>query len=143
MFFQVHLATTEEKLQEVLANNDFDFLYSCGFSRAVSLLNLKDKESLLKTVWLHYIFFHPHTELEQLKRGFVNTLDMERLMSVYPEDLHSLLVPSASYEITSSKLSESFVIDYSDNSCNDRTKEGAIVYYWLEYFEASESIVTV
>ena len=97
---------------------------------------------MLKTVWLYYVFCHPHTEPEQLKRGFANTLDLERLMSVYPKDLHSLLVPSASYEVTSSKLSESFVIDYSDNGCNARTIKEAIVYYWLEYLEASEGMVT-
>ena len=39
------------------------------------------------------------------------------------------------FVVTPEYLCDSFVIEYSDNGSNKRTKEEAIIMYWYEYIE--------
>ena len=46
----------------------FNFLFYCGYSKPVTNTKHEGKEDVC--VWLHFIFFYPHAELEQLQKGF-------------------------------------------------------------------------
>lgn len=52
-------------------------LRTSGYLKPVYLLHLSDKDELIKAVWLRYMFFLPHAELEQLKKGLRGTLQLE------------------------------------------------------------------
>jgi len=51
--------------------DQLDFHFDCGYLKPVYLLHLSNKDELIKAAWLHYVFFLPHAELEQLKRVYV------------------------------------------------------------------------
>ena len=51
---------------------------------------------------------------------------------MHPDCVWSLLTSSNSFNVTSSYLLDAFVILYSDEGSNKRTKEEAIVFYWYE-----------
>ena len=72
-------------------------------------------------------------ELEQLRKGFRETLQLELLICKYSDDVWWLLASSSSFDCTVEHLTDAFAVTYSDNGSNDRTKEEAIVYFWYEY----------
>ncbi len=126
-------ATTEDELQQVFRTNDFDFLFTSGYAKPTCQVTLKDKDQLVKDVWLHNVLFHPRSELEQLKKGIVDTLEMNCLITMYRDSIWGLLASSSSFDVTPDYLIDGFIIVYSDNGSNDRTKEESIVYSWSEY----------
>ena len=135
---QVSSASTEDGLQQVLESNNFDFLFTSGYSKPTCRVRLQDKDKLVKAVWLHNVLFHPRSELEQLKRGIRDTLEMDLLIAMHHDSIWSLLASSTTFDVTSDYLSDVFVVMYSDNRSNDRTKEEAIVYSWFEYISECE-----
>ena len=52
---QVESTSTSEELSSVLNGND-EILFRNGYSKPTASVSLSDKEEILKTVWLHYVF---------------------------------------------------------------------------------------
>ena len=121
---------TPDEFQSLVCSDSFDFRFHCGYSKVA---NFKDKDEMIKAIWLHYVHFNPHAELQQLRKGFLETLQMELLTCIHPNSVRSLLVASECFDVTPEYLLERLVIDYSDNGSNNRTKEEAIVCWWSEY----------
>ena len=96
-------------------------------------MDISEKEIISRTIWFHYVFFHPHCELEQLCKGFRETLQVELLDCLHSEKIHGLLATSTSYEITPEFFLEEFAIHYSDAGCNNHTKEEAVILHWSEF----------
>ncbi len=131
--FQVASVTTTDQLRSLLATDDFNFLFYYGYSKSTVNAMLEDKEDIIRSVWLHFVFFHPHAELEQLRKGFRESLQVELLICQYSDEAWRLLASSSSFDITVDHIADSFAVAYSDNGSNDRTKEEAIVFFWYEY----------
>lgn len=109
------------------------------------MATIDDKEGIVRTVWLHFVLFQPHAELAQLRKGLYNTLQFDILAITYPNEVKAILAASALFDVTAKFIKDSFVVNYSPNGSNNRTKEEAIVYFWSEYIsECGEgSIVSV
>lgn len=109
------------------------------------MATINDKENIVRTVWLHFVLFQPHAELAQLRKGLCNTLQFELLIIQYPQEMRAVLAASDIFDVTAKILRDSFVVEFSPNGSNKRTKEEAIVYYWFEYISdcAEDSTVTV
>lgn len=72
-FHKVQSATSTEEFRSVV---DKELgLFECGYTKATGRLTLADKEQLIKALWLHHVFFLAHVELEQLQKGFRETLE--------------------------------------------------------------------
>jgi len=127
------------ELRSLLATDDF--LFHSGYSKPTANVTIDDKEDIIRSVWLHFVFFYPHAELEQLRKGFRETLQMELLICKYPDDVWWLLASSSAFNCTVEHLTDAFAITYSDNGSNDRTKEEAIVYYWYEYISECSGVL--
>ena len=78
-------------------------------------------------IWLHYVLFQPHAALEQFKRGLLETLQFNHLVKSYPKEVWGILAASTIFNVTPQYLCEAFVVQYSANGSNNRTKEEAIV----------------
>ena len=63
-------------------------------------MSLDDKSSFINAIWLHYTFFQPHAELQQLQKGFRDTLQMELLICLHSDDVRSHLLPSWMFDVT-------------------------------------------
>ncbi len=105
----------------------------CGYTKPTSQVKMADVKQLLAAVWLHFIKYHPHAELDQLKKGLSETLDFKMLIVMHPNCVWKLLASSSSYDVTPSCILDSFVIQYSLQGSNIRTKEEAIIAFWYEY----------
>ena len=79
------------------------------------------------------MFFVNHAELEQLRKGLRETLQLELLVCLHPREVWSFLVASSDYEVSSEYLLDSFAILYSEQGCNKRTAEEAVILYWNDY----------
>ena len=110
-----------------------DIRFECGYPKPTCQLELSDSEKLIKALWLHYTFFLPHAELEQLHRGLRDTLQLDALICNYPCEIRSLLVASPNFNVTPDYLLDAFSIEYSEQGNNKRTAEEAIILYWTEY----------
>ena len=94
----------------------------------------------IHSVWLHHVICLPHSELEQLRVGFNETLQVQTLVDIlYGNEIRYLLVYSNIFYVTAEFVQDSFAIDYSDNGTNSRTKEEAIILFWLEYISNCKS----
>lgn len=82
---------------------------------------------------MHYVLFHPHAELAQLRKGLYHTLQFEILTIQYSKEIRGVLAASDLFDVSPNYLCDAFEVDYSPNGSNKRTKEEAIVYFWSEY----------
>lgn len=138
-------ATTTEQLQDILHEDRLDFRYQCGYNKPINRITIDDKHTMVRSIWLHFVLFQPHAELEQLREGLGSTLQVEHLMRNYSKEMWGLLASSNAFNVTPQFLCDSFVIHYSDNGSNNRTHEEAVVYMWFEYITDScdESAVKI
>ena len=132
--------TTTEQLRTLLNVDNFDFRFSCGYTKPTTLITLDDKEDLVRSIWLHFVLFQPHAELEQLRKGLYQTLRFELLVCSHPNEVWGVLAASTVFDVTPKYLCDSFAVQYSDNGSNNRTKEEAIVFYWYEYVSECDNV---
>ena len=97
---------------------------------------------LTNAVWLHYTYFQPHAELQQLRKGFRDTLQMELLICIYPDDVRCLLFASTLFDVTTTFLNHSFITQYSDSGSNARTLKEAVILNWAEYITDCSGMIT-
>lgn len=126
-------ADTTEKLHSLLNGDGFNFRFHCGYNKPTVRISLKDKEDMIRSIWIHHVLFHPHTELDQLRKGINQTLNFELLAVIHPQEAWVLFAASTVFIATPQHLCDSFVVNYFDNGSNRRTKEEAIIMFWYEY----------
>ena len=126
-----HITSTAEFREYV--TKELDFRFDCGFLKPAHLLDLSDRDKLIRAIWLHYVFFLPHAELEQLKNGLQETLHLGTFICDYPKEMQCFLVTSTHFDVSSDYLLDSMIIRYSDHGSNKRTAEEAIILNWTEY----------
>ena len=126
-------ATATSDLQKLLETEEFAFRFDCGYSKATFQIDISNRDELIKSIWLHYVFFLPHAELDQLRKGLRETLQLEILVILHPNEMRSFLVASTDYDINPNYLLDSFVIRYSRQGDNKRTAEEAVIVYWNDY----------
>ena len=88
---------------------------------------------MVRCIWLYHIMFQCHAALDQFRKGLHETLQFGHLMSTYAEEAWGLLAASTAFNVTTDYLCDAFVIQYSDNGSNNRTKEEAIIFMWYDY----------
>lgn len=123
-------ASTVEELQTLLNEDDFNFRFHCGYTKPTTIVSLADREELVRSVWLHFVLFQPHAELQQLQKGMYRTLQFELLACMHPKEVWGLLAASTAFDVTPQYICDEVVVHYSDNGSNKRTMEEAIVFYW-------------
>ena len=116
--------SSDAELKQLLDEEQFDFRLT---NKPMRNINIDDKSTLLNAIWLHYTFFQPHAELQQLRKGFRDTLQMELLICLHPDEVRSLLCACTVFDVTAAFLLDSFVTHYSDDGSNRRTLEEAVM----------------
>ena len=106
-------------------------------------MELSDKDEFVRSIWLHHVLFGPYAELDQLRKGFQETLQVGLLVCLHSEEVRALLASSTLFNVTLEYLQDSFAIQYSDNGSNNRTKEEAIILQWFEYISRCKGINSV
>ena len=96
-------------------------------------MSIADKSELIHSIWLHHIFFLPHAELEQLRKGFRETLQVEMLVCLHGILIHGALAWTHDFDPTPKDLCDEIVVVFSPENSNKRTLEEAIILYWSLY----------
>ena len=91
-----------------IVDDELDFRFDCDYSKPPAQLQMSDRKKLVRAIWLHFVFFFPHAELTQLQKGLRKTLQLEGLISSYPKEVYSLLVPSNEFDVTPDFLIDEF-----------------------------------
>lgn len=97
------------------------------------MISLDEKDELIRSIWLHFVLFHPHAELEQLRKGIYQTLQFELLICTHPSEMWGVLATSTVFNVSAQQLCDSVAIHYSENGSNNRTKEEAVMFFFIEY----------
>ena len=116
-------------------NDELSVRFECGYSKPAHRIDLSHKKEIIKALWLHYVFFTCHAEIEQLRKGFRDTLQMESLVCIHPREILSFLIATKKFDVTSAFLIDSILVNYSLPGSNLRTSEEAIILSWNEYLE--------
>ena len=136
---QIDGATTTVELQSLVKLERFDFRFNCGYTKPATNIVIDDKDPFIKAIWLHYAYFLPHAELQQLQKGFRETLQMELLVCLHPDEIRALLVASSLYDVKASFFHDHFIVQYSEQGSNGRTAEEAVMLNWAEYINECAS----
>ena len=119
-----------EELQSLLGSVEFSFRFQCGYSKSTPRVTLDDKGELVRCVWLHYVHFQVHTDLNH---NFS-----------YPNGMWVMLAASDNFKVTPEFLCDSFSVQYSHNRSNNHIKEETIIFHWNEYiFNCPQTTGTV
>lgn len=97
----------------------------------------------MNAIWLHHEFFFPHAELQHLRKGFRETLQVEILTCLLAEHFHGLLTPTQAFDPTTKHLIDELIVSYSHEGSSNRTKEEAIMLNWSEYVGECETEGTI
>ena len=139
-------ANTTEQVQTILNRDDFSFRLHCGHAKPTTQVTLDDKDELIHWVWLHFVLLHAHVELKQLRKGLYQTLQFELLVYTHPNILsHQYHIPivwggggalaaSTTFNVTPEYLCDAFQVQYSENGTNNRAKEEAIIFFWVNTY---------
>ena len=120
-------------MQTLFKTHDFDFRFQCGYVKPTGSIDVSNRTEFINSIWLHHVFFSPHAELQQIRKGFQETLQMEALLCVHSEEIRSILVPSSSFEVSADLFLDQVIVVYSDQGSNKRTEEEAVVLHWSDY----------
>ena len=126
-------AKTTEELRALLSTEAYDFRFDCGYNKSTASMSLTDGKEMVHCIWLHHVLFQCHAALDQFRKGLCETLELGHLLITYPEEVWGLLATSTAFDVTADYLCDAFAIQYSDNGCNNRTKEEAIIFMWYDY----------
>ncbi len=113
------------ELKSLLSTSEFDFRFTCGYTKSPHQIQLSDREDFVHSIWLHYVLFNSYAELDQLRKGLFETLTIELVALSHGNAFRTLLVYSTLFDLTADYLDEVFVILYSDNGSNKQTLEEA------------------
>lgn len=129
--FQIEGTTTEEFKAEI-KDEKYDFRFNCGHIKPTTAMSIDDKAEFIRSIWLHHIFFMPHAELEQMRKGFRETLQIELLVCLHGELIHSVLASTKAFDPTPKHLIDEVVVTYSPERPNKRTQEEAVMLFWSD-----------
>ena len=101
-FIQIENATSDTELKTVIEASS-DILIDNSITTAPSLVEFKDKVSIVKALSLQLIIIKSKGELDQLKNG-LRTLGVADAMERSPVLLHSVFTTIGHVELTPGKL---------------------------------------
>ena len=124
---------TTNELRILIGSDEYDFRFDCGYTKSTNQIEYSNRDQFVKLIWLHFVFFLPHAELEQLRKGLRETLQLELVTILHPSEMKSFLVASCAFDVTPAYLLDSTIVRYSDPGSNNRTKEEAVMVNWSDY----------
>lgn len=118
----------------MLSQEEFEFLFDCGYSKALASCNLSDRPEMLECVIVHFTHYRVRAELDQLKEGLAK-VGILRAIQTNPFLFKPLLCPDIRLEVTSQYIRDLFVPSLSEVGSNARRLEEDILYNWEEYLK--------
>ena len=109
-----------------METSDYSFRFDCGFNKAQSAITSADKQTFLKSVWLHYVIYSVHGELEQFRDELLETLQIEHLVHDHPDIVWSLLAYKKN-ELTAGYIQDLFEVQYSPKGSYHAKDEQAVI----------------
>ena len=103
---------SSDSIKRLVSQSEFRFLFDCGYRKSMESISTNDIDTIIKTVWLHYVFLSVSNELAALKNGLEETLEFHTIMSLHSRQIWNLLVP-LQMKLTAAYFHDLFTIEYS------------------------------
>ena len=126
---QIEKATSTEEMINELETKYYSFRFDCGFNKPQSAITSADKQTFLRSVWLHYVVY---SELQQFRDGLLQTLQIEHLVHDHPDIVWSLLAYKEN-ELTAGFIQDLYEVHYSPKGSNDIKDEQAVIMNWYTF----------
>ena len=117
------------ELKGVLSSEDFSFRFECGYNKPDSHITMETRQEFINAVSLHYALYHVRAEVNQLKRGMLDTLHFGHLVKEHPIEMWSLLAVNKVDRLTAQQVEDLFVVEFSPQGSNDRVEEEAAIMH--------------
>ena len=118
-------------LQELLLENDAQYIKDCGFIKPVVKMTLEDLKEIKETVCTEYLIMKSINEIQQFQEG-LDVLGMGKLLKAHPTPCRALFTHNPKV-VTGYDLDKLFLPILSNEGSNIREKEEAVVMNWKDY----------
>ena len=118
-------------LQELLLENDAQYIRDCGFIKPVVKVTLENLEEIKESVCTEYLIMKSINEIQQSQEG-LDVLGMGKLLKAHPSQCRELFTHNPKV-VTSYDFDKLFLPKLSEEGSNMREKEEAIVMNWKDY----------
>ena len=122
-------------MKHLLENESFDFQYTCGYNK---VLSLSSKDQFVKDTCMHYVIYSVHTELTQLRYAMMQTLQMEKFSQQNPVELWSMLSIDHNKKVTTALMQGLFVAVYSPSGSSRRNCEERVMMFFYDFLQSCE-----
>ena len=106
-------------------------------SSSVTLVN---RDSLLNAIVLHFTIYSQKAELDDIKRGMDDVLEVGPLARSHPTLFKPLFVSSGLQKLQADTFLSLFHVDYSLRGSNRRDKEEQIMINFNHYIQELEGV---
>ena len=135
--FQIKNTSNEQELNQIVENEEFDFLYDCGIqTRSITMAK---KDDVISAIAKHYCIVICKAELDQLIEG-LSTLQVLDLVRSNPDVMRELFIYVEPKKLSSDYIIDLFTPSYSPQGCNRREFEEAAVMKWIQFIEIIEGV---
>ena len=130
LFCQVLSAKCDSELNDTIKDGCLD-VYGYGMLPTVST-----KEQFAKAIVLHHLIYTRHTELSQLRKGLIQTLQFGKVIEDHPFIVRPLLVALIK-PLNAAQIQDMFRIEYHEGS-NARKLEENVIIFLFDFLQSCE-----
>ncbi|XP_033725068.1 uncharacterized protein LOC117315040 [Pecten maximus] len=123
---------TTENMRKIL-DEKLELRFSLGVDKPTFLLDIADKEDLVKDIYLSFVIHRTSASISQFADG-MEVLGLMTLMRRYTA-LRDLLVYNNRFEITPKRFKEACTFNFCENGSNRRPVEERLAKRFLEYVD--------
>ena len=120
-----------------MSSSEYDFLAECGLF--TSFTPLAEKADLVRAASIHYVLLSTLAELEQLRKGIIQTLDFKNLISSHPSLIKDLFIHKEE-GVTAKYIQDLYSVKYSPSGSSTRIIQEAIIMNWISFLHDVEGI---
>ena len=91
----------------------------------------------MRCISLHYLY-SVYAEINQLRKGLLETLNLNKLADKHPMELWSLLAASKAEILTAVDMQDLFQVQYSPRGSNNRLLEENVIMHMYDFLQECE-----
>ena len=135
MRLQICNANDNATLQDLLMDDNADYVTASGFQKAIFRVTTEDIPDIVEMVCTEFLIIKSISEINQFQDG-LNVLGISDLVKAHPNVLRELFVHDHK-TFTAADLDKLLLPVFSPIGSNAREKEESVILNWKDYiFEA-------
>ena len=138
---QIERITNNNDFFKLLTEERFDFRFDCGYPKPAHMISVDDKKNFISTVTKYLVVYRHLPALYQIRNGFRNCLEFEKIIDAHPNQVWSLLIAEGKPNLKAESLQQLFTIKYSEAGSNLKISEVNVVMNFWSYMQDCEGTI--